>query len=442
MRLFVYFFILWVVWSLQCIGVRSDNDTHTEYDLHERLFALYNSNIMPRNVKSSDPFQVGIELYMMSIEDINELKQTISIMAFLEITWKDRFLAWTPFEYSNITSINVKVKDIWTPDIVLESTLDKQTDLIDEDGNAIISSDGSVIIWPYDRFTVSCKIFIVQYPFDEQICKFDFLSWTNPSSNLVLNSSSTETSKKYYKESGEWALKRGLVLSERRPTGDDAWDHVVFTLELQRKSLFVVLNVMLPIVFISFLNTFCFMLPSDGGERITFCISIFLTLAVYMTIINGSLPKTSDEVPIFGVYICLQLIGCGLSIIATVLSLYCYHESEDRPVCACLQVLVRVLCMRRGHQKYQQHDINNGKENNVDGKIIKEANDTIDDCVKRNSLTPNVNVTLQHSTSITWRMVSCALDRFCFMASIVWHVVLIGVLLCVMFFIKARSMKS
>ncbi|KAH3874122.1 hypothetical protein DPMN_037363 [Dreissena polymorpha] len=123
---------------------------------------------MPRNWTSLDPFQVGIELYLMSIDEINELRQTMAIMAFLEITWTDHFLVWEPLEYSNISSINVKVKDIWTPDIVLESTLDKQTDLIDEDGNAIISSDGRVIIWPYGRYTVSCKIFIGQFPFDKQ----------------------------------------------------------------------------------------------------------------------------------------------------------------------------------------------------------------------------------------------------------------------------------
>ena len=28
--------------------------------------------------------------------------------------------------------------------------------------------------------TVSCKIFIGQYPFDEQTCVFDFLSWSYP----------------------------------------------------------------------------------------------------------------------------------------------------------------------------------------------------------------------------------------------------------------------
>ncbi|KAH3882735.1 hypothetical protein DPMN_006680 [Dreissena polymorpha] len=384
---------------------------------------------MPRNVKSSDPLNVGIELYLMSIDEINEVRQTISIIAFLEFTWTDTFLAWTPFEYSNITSINVKVKDIWTPDIVLESTLDKQTDLLDKDGNAIISSDGSVLMWPYGRYTVSCKIFIGQFPFDEQTCVFDFLSWTFPSSNIVLNSSSTEISKKYYKESGEWTLKRGKVISESRPTGEDTWDHVVFTIELQRKSLFVVLNIMLPIICISFLNTFCFMLPSDGGERITYCISLFLTLAVFMTIVNDSLPETSDEVSKFGVYIGLQLIGCGLSIIATVFSLYCYHKSDHKHVNVCVQFFVRAMCVSRCHHTSRQQDINNVDENTSNGEFITAASATIVEC---DTCLSDENGTIHQSPPITWKMVSFALDRLCFMASIVWHVLLISVLLVVM----------
>ncbi|KAH3704318.1 hypothetical protein DPMN_079374 [Dreissena polymorpha] len=226
MRVYVYCFYLLVLWCIDSLGVQCDNDTQTEHDLHKRLFQTYNSNTMPCHATSLDPFNVSIELYLMSIDEINELRQTISIMAFLEITWKDRFLVWDPLEYSNITSINVKVNDIWYLDVVLESTLDKHTYLVDEAGNANIKSDGSVVMWPY---TDSCKIFIAQFPFDKQTRLFDFLSWTNPSSKLVLSSASTEITRSVYKENSEWALKRGQVIFELRPYGNDTCDHVIFS---------------------------------------------------------------------------------------------------------------------------------------------------------------------------------------------------------------------
>ncbi|KAH3736457.1 hypothetical protein DPMN_043024 [Dreissena polymorpha] len=425
MRFWVYIFYLLVVWALDSLG---DNDTHTEYDLHMRLFQQYNSNIIPRSMTSSDPFQVGIELYLMSINEINELRQTIAIMAFLEITWTDSLLIWEPLEYSNVTSINVKVKDIWTPDIVLRRTLDKQSDFIDADGHAMIYSDGRVIMWPYGRYTVSCRIFIGRFPFDEQTCLFDFMSWTNPSSKLVLSSESTEITMGAYFENGEWTLKRGNVNHERKPYGDDAWDHVIFTFELQRRSLFFVMNIMLPIICIAFLNTFCFILPSDGGERMTFCLSLFLTLAVFLTIVNGSLPESSDEVSKFGVYICLQLIGCGLSTIATVLSLKCFQESDHTPVRSCLRLFVMAMCVQKRDQIHHYRADNELKANQNGGKIITAAIDTIDDCGKSDKCMSDGNGTIHHLPPVTWKMVSCALDRFCFIASIVWHVVLLSVL--------------
>ncbi|KAH3882741.1 hypothetical protein DPMN_006686 [Dreissena polymorpha] len=77
MRVGLCLFYLWDGLFLYSTDVKGDNATHTEFDLHKRLFQQYISNIMPRNVKSSEPFQVGIELYLMSIDDMNELRQTI-----------------------------------------------------------------------------------------------------------------------------------------------------------------------------------------------------------------------------------------------------------------------------------------------------------------------------------------------------------------------------
>ncbi|KAH3874123.1 hypothetical protein DPMN_037364 [Dreissena polymorpha] len=199
---------------------------------------------------------------------------------------------------------------------------------------------------------------------------------------------------------------------------------------------------MLPIIFISFLNTFCFILPSDGGERITFCISLFLTLAVFMTIVNGSFPESSDEVSKFGVYIGLQLIGCGLTTIATVLSLYCYHESNNTPVRSSVQLFVMAMCVSKRYRIHPHNAHNKVNANKNDGhtKIVSIASiddsgasiASIDDSGKRDSSLPNGNETIQPLPQVTWTMVSFALDRFCFMASIVWHVVLLSVLYAVL----------
>ncbi|KAH3736397.1 hypothetical protein DPMN_042960 [Dreissena polymorpha] len=116
----------------------------------------------------------------------------------------------------------------------------------------------------------------------------------------------------------------------------------------------------------------------------TFCLSLFVTLAVFMSIVNGSLPESSDEVSKFGVYICLQLIGCGLSTIATILSLKCFQESDHTPVRSCVRLFVMAMCVRKRYQIHVHHyrADNEVKANQNGGEIITAAVDTIDDCGK------------------------------------------------------------
>ncbi|KAH3702040.1 hypothetical protein DPMN_077040 [Dreissena polymorpha] len=151
-----------------------------------------------------------------------------------------------------------------------------------------------------------------------------------------------------------------------------------------------------------------------------------------MTLVNGSLPESSDEVSTFGVYICLQLIGCGLSTIATVLSLYCFQKSDHTPVCSCVQLFVMAMYMQKRNQIHQNPADNEIQVNRNEGEIITAAIDTIDDSGKIGKCRSNGNGTIHHLPPVTWKMVSCALDRFCFIASLVWHVVLLSVLLAVL----------
>ena len=58
------------------------------------------------------------------------------------------------------------------------------------------------------------------------------------------------------------------------------------------------IHVMVPVVLTSSLNTLCFILPPDSGEKVTFSISVFLSLAVLQGIVNNALPVTSDGISV------------------------------------------------------------------------------------------------------------------------------------------------
>ncbi|XP_060561279.1 neuronal acetylcholine receptor subunit beta-4-like [Ruditapes philippinarum] len=385
----------------------------TERDLHEKLFYKYNTNVMP-NLNKSRPMEVTVDMYLMSIDNINEKRQTITIKAFLESFWKDEFLTWNTEDYPGVNRVNVKNSEIWIPDLALDDTFDKHTDIGQEDGRADVKSNGVVTIWPYRIYTVACKISIKQFPFDTQDCVFDFLSWTNPSTILVLNSSYKMLDMTYFSESGEWDLIQSNINHERRPYGNDSWDHLKFFLKLKRKYLFHILNVVLPVVSISMLNIACFLLPSEGGERVTLSISVFLTLAVFLTVVNSYMPESSDEVATFSVFVGLQLFGSAFTILMTIISLHTFYKEECSDIPMLFKALTRLCCTN----SQKESSNNNGPE------IINGYGDTTLEGVINDKI--KIPEEEQH---VSWEMVSKAIDRICLVSAICWHSILITSLL-------------
>ena len=68
----------------------------------------------------------------------------------------------------------------------------------------------------------------------------------------------------------------------------------IIKLELKRKPLLIVVNVLLPIAFLSVLNVLVFIIPVDSGQRVSYCITVLLSISVFFTIVSDTLPKSSD----------------------------------------------------------------------------------------------------------------------------------------------------
>ncbi|XP_071083696.1 CHRNA7-FAM7A fusion protein-like [Haliotis cracherodii] len=93
------------------------------------------------------------------------------------------------------------------------------------------------------------------------------------------------------------------------------------TMVLQRRTMFYILNNILPVVFLSFLNTFVFLLPEESGEKMSLCVSILLSYAMFLTLINSYLPANSDHLCFFSVYVTLLVLISTLTCLVTIFML-------------------------------------------------------------------------------------------------------------------------
>ena len=116
-----------------------------------------------------------------------------------------------------------------------------------------------------------------------------------------------------YVENSEWSL---VHTSARETNSDEA--AVFFTLKLKRRPNFYVLNIIVPVIFLTILDIFSFLLPVSSGERASYTITVFLSMAVFLTIVAAALPQNSETTSLLSVYLMLMI---SLSTFIVILSL-------------------------------------------------------------------------------------------------------------------------
>lgn len=83
-----------------------------------------------------------------------------------------------------------------------------------------------------------------------------------------------------YEENGIWKIIDTSWNIEKHK----AVSEIIFNIKLQRKPLYYVMNIILPVAFLGFLNILVFVIPVDAGEKMSFSVTVFLSFAVFLTI--------------------------------------------------------------------------------------------------------------------------------------------------------------
>lgn len=174
-------------------------------------------------------------------------------------------------------------------------------------------------------FKTLCKINVADFPFDTQICKLTFGSWQyNGNEVNIINSKKIGSIASTRVENGEWEVLK--VLIERKEVfykccPNQPYPEISFIIHMKRRPLFYVVNLVLPNILISLLAFFSFFIPVECGERISFVITVLLSMTVFMLLVAESIPPTSDAVPVIGIYYTFSIFEVFLALLATGVSL-------------------------------------------------------------------------------------------------------------------------
>lgn len=168
--------------------------------------------------------------------------------------------------------------------------------------NVIVTNDGNVTWLSMVIFRSSCAIDVKYFPFDEQNCTLLFASWTYDGFQVNLMKVGDDGDVSNYIPNSEWTLVK--LHAERNVVYysccAEPYPDVTYVIQMRRKPLFYVFNMILPCLLITLVALLGFYIPSDSGEKVTMGITTLLSMTVFLMLVAESMPPTSDVLPLIG----------------------------------------------------------------------------------------------------------------------------------------------
>ena len=317
------------------------SDGYTSDQVKNLTKYLFETNAYDKTLRPAtnqiSPTDLKVSFYLIGLNKLDELEEKLTTTAFLTLEWKDEFLAWDLSMFP-VQKLTVPQDKVWKPDFVLKNGFTEFKELGASFYNVILSADGTVFWKPYQVFESQCSIDVTYFPFDTQTCEIQFTLWSHFRVQVMLSSSSSSVEMLRYKGNSIW----DIISTSQSIDNTGGNSEITYTLTLKRKPTFYVSNTVIPILFLGVLNLLVFVIPADAGEKMSYAITVALGFIVFLTIISSELPANSDSTPYLSTYLQIQIFMGGIALVISSIQLRLRHKSEDQPVYAFLQVLVKI----------------------------------------------------------------------------------------------------
>ncbi|CAH2320146.1 5-hydroxytryptamine receptor 3A [Pelobates cultripes] len=251
----------------------------------------------------------------LKAQNEDEKNQMLTTYIWYNQSWVDEFLTWDPNDYENVTQMTFPTNSVWIPDIFILEFVDieKSPDV----PFVSINNEGRIHNNKPIQIVTSCNLNIYYFPFDLQNCTLTFTSWIHPIEDINISVWKTldeiKEDKNLFKNEGEWELlnlvpRYNMFNDEGEVFGEAKFD--VDEIIFKRRSVFYVVNLILPSTFLMVMDIVGYYLPPECGERISFKITLLLGYSVFLIIVSDTLPPTSIGTPLIEGWGALYFIIC------------------------------------------------------------------------------------------------------------------------------------
>uniref|UniRef100_A0A158QII8 Neur_chan_LBD domain-containing protein n=1 Tax=Rodentolepis nana TaxID=102285 RepID=A0A158QII8_RODNA len=304
----------------------------------------YNKLIRPR-ASGDGPTIVYLGLRPSQFIDVDEQKEVMRTLVWLEQEWQEPLLSWDPQKYENIQSIHIPAEELWRPDIVLYNNVNGKYEITTMT-RAEVFSNGTVRWMPPALYLSACRIDMEYFPHDEQTCSMRFGSWTYDGSKVELRHHLQKFAPELHRpiyidyaadlHDFESTVEYDIT-SLSAICANNFYQHsihpypeITFRLRMRRRYTFYAFNFLFPCVGVAILAVMTFILPPDCREKISLTINALLALTLFfLLLISGTAPATSLAVPLMGKYLLFTIVLITSSIFWTVVVLNVHFRSVE-----------------------------------------------------------------------------------------------------------------
>ena len=407
------FFVTVVLHGVQCGPLESNATLDDAKQLYNDMMSNYSKYVRPVH-KQQDVVNVYISLAAVAIQEFDEVLEKFSVVGVIFLNWFDENISWDEENYGGIESLFVGYKKVWVPEVILTNPSEK-LDSFGKEWQLIRYGPSGFASWtPGDLIKATCAIDVRYFPFDVQDCSMEMYVWGYLTNEVKLIASRDTIDTGLLAEHGSWTVVNTSAKVEDKSLVSKA----TFTFRLKRKPQYVIVNVILPILFLCLLNVLVFILPAESGERVSYAITVLLSIAVFMTIVSDTLPKTSEPLPIIGYFLMIDLIVSALTSLCTVLNLRVYHKKDTDHIPNWLTRVYNILCCRRAasvepnDQQKSEAFIPFSKDKDKVKPIKRTGfvgqNDTLEDNEFKSKIDESLE--MNDKKSIIWQDISIMLD--------------------------------
>nr|XP_006812267.1 PREDICTED: neuronal acetylcholine receptor subunit alpha-9-like [Saccoglossus kowalevskii] len=339
-----------------------------------------------------------------------------SIGVLLE--WVDEYLQWDADKYGDIDHFKIPSNRLWMPDVTLYDNADDRYEDYKVNQICVINSDGFINWAAPVIFKTYCKIDVRRFPFDKQECPLKFGPWQHDGTEVEVTGIGNSS---VFRSDGQWDITEMEIQNNVEYYPDSPgipYTDATFIIHMSRRPFFYVFNLVMPCVLIAVFTMISFFLPADSGEKVSFGITVLLSLTVFLLLVAESMPPTSD-VPVIGQYTAATMIMVSFSVTMSILTLHVHHQGPNcRPLPRWVQryilgYLARLLFFCRDKQIHKRH-LRKASVAYHRGHLSKlHYTETCNSLLSNQDVEDNGIVVSMNGPSDTLKSASCSLSHGC-----------------------------